>query len=362
MIFMQNSSFQSGLDFNIGRQTHERFRTCAKGRHSQRQACFFSAHGLSAHEHLSALCCQTSWRAQCQILIVLGPALSHDVCATDLARLLARYRSESAGKSQLAVPHGLSLLYDFLQHACQLVRHPNMGNLCRHRLIFEWHCQATVYQGALGHRSRCCRLRVRRQHYRLVSAPTSCGIFLIHQGRHQVPEPAGSAWIHPQLHSRHLRQDQRGHRAGLPSALSRSHVPDGMEIPELQPVVCHSSGPRLLCDPCQEQYPVLASLFHSSGPLQYLCLQRSDRRSHGLLLHQGIPGRFAQIGRQERSLQAQDDLTNNLALKGEFIADYTDNVGMWNCSSNRSSNTCASRRFGHQRERLEEANREPDHV
>ena len=198
MIHLQNLVFQSGLDLNVERQTYGLLRSCAKGRYAPRQARVFSAHGLSANEHLSALCCQASWRAQGQGLLVPGSILCYDVCATDLPGILARYRSQPASTSQSAVPHGLSLRYDFSQHAGQCERHPTLANLCRLRATSDCHGQAAVCQGAFGHRSGCCRLRVRRQHHRLVSFAASLGAVSFHEGRHQAAHAAGLAWLQAQ--------------------------------------------------------------------------------------------------------------------------------------------------------------------
>jgi Transposase DDE domain len=62
-------------------------RSCAKSRYAPRQARVFSAHDLSAHEHLSQVCGKASGRPQGEGLLVSGPVLHHDLCAIDLPRV-----------------------------------------------------------------------------------------------------------------------------------------------------------------------------------------------------------------------------------------------------------------------------------
>src|SRR5580704_17427043 len=94
-----------GVDLNFVGRYSEFFRGAAR---EHRQNAFRSAHGFSALEHLRTDCCTLRWRRS-GANIALCRAVSGDgVCATDLSREPARYRSLPVGSSPEALPHGLS--------------------------------------------------------------------------------------------------------------------------------------------------------------------------------------------------------------------------------------------------------------
>ncbi len=131
MIRLRNSVFCSGLDLNVSSQNFGLLRRRAKDRHAPRQARVFATHDVFAAEHISPVCGVASRRSQGQGLLVSGSIFCHGVCATDLSRIAARYRSEPASPGPAAVPHGLSLSDHLAQYAGQCECHPTLANLCR---------------------------------------------------------------------------------------------------------------------------------------------------------------------------------------------------------------------------------------
>src|ERR1700678_421980 len=94
-----------GVDLNLVGRYSEFFRGTAR---EHRQNAFRPAGGFSALEHLHADCCALR-RRRSGADAVLCRAIPRDgVCATDLSREPARYRSLLVGSSLEALPHGLS--------------------------------------------------------------------------------------------------------------------------------------------------------------------------------------------------------------------------------------------------------------
>src|SRR6202051_3349285 len=94
-----------GVDLNLVGRYSEFFRGAAR---EHRQNAFRPADGFSAVEHLHADCC--ALRRRCSGAdAVLCRAIPRDgVCATDLSREPARYRSLLVASTLEALPHGLS--------------------------------------------------------------------------------------------------------------------------------------------------------------------------------------------------------------------------------------------------------------
>ena len=110
MIHLSNPAFYSGLDLNVASQNYGLLRCRAKDRHAPGQARVFATDDVFAFEHISPLCGVASRRSQGQGLLVSGSISCHGVCATDVSRIVARYRSEPARTGQAAVPHVLITL------------------------------------------------------------------------------------------------------------------------------------------------------------------------------------------------------------------------------------------------------------
>src|SRR6266700_7800460 len=94
-----------GVDLNLAGRYSECFRGVAR---EHRQSAFRPTHGFSALEHVHADC--YALRRRCSgANAVLFRAIPRDgVCATDVSREPARYRSLPVGPSGEALPHGLS--------------------------------------------------------------------------------------------------------------------------------------------------------------------------------------------------------------------------------------------------------------
>src|ERR1700730_5971931 len=93
-----------GVDLNLIGRYSDFFRGSAS---EHRQDAFRSADGFSALEHLHADHCTLRWRRSRANAELLRAISSDGVCATDLSRDLARYRSLPVGSSLEALPHGL---------------------------------------------------------------------------------------------------------------------------------------------------------------------------------------------------------------------------------------------------------------
>src|SRR5258708_40341451 len=95
----------SGVDLNLIGRYSELFRGAAR---EHRQNTFRPTDGFSAVEHLRADCCALRRRCSDTNAVLCRAIPSDGVCATDLSREPARYRSLPVGSSLEALPHGLS--------------------------------------------------------------------------------------------------------------------------------------------------------------------------------------------------------------------------------------------------------------
>src|SRR3546814_10080860 len=109
MIYLGFPVFKSGLDLNVEPMAYGLSYLYAKDRHEPRQACLFSADGVSAAEHFSSLRRSLSGQSQGQGFFLHGSILDDGFCPVDVSRVAARYRTEPACADQAAVSHGPAL-------------------------------------------------------------------------------------------------------------------------------------------------------------------------------------------------------------------------------------------------------------
>jgi hypothetical protein len=119
MISLNKSPQKSGDDFNRLRQTCGFVRISASNPYASRKACIRSTHGAVALVHIRSLRRFSQTRSQDQRLLLLGSIPGHSLCAVDMARVIARHRSQSQSAGQAAVSHGLSLRHRLAQHHLQ---------------------------------------------------------------------------------------------------------------------------------------------------------------------------------------------------------------------------------------------------
>ena len=106
--------------------------------HAPRQARIRATHATSATDYFCPLCGRASRGSQGQRLHLSGSVLCHGLCAVDLPRILARYRSQLACACASAVSHGVR---------CQTI---SRNTLAHANATRPWQIYADLAQHLIG--------------------------------------------------------------------------------------------------------------------------------------------------------------------------------------------------------------------
>ena len=303
MIYLHKTMNLFGLDLNVEAQNRRFLRISAQGSYASGQARFFADHDLSAIDHFSAVRCDASGRTQGQEFFLSGSILRYGIRSTDVSRIPARHRSQSAGASAPVVSHGVSLRDHFSQYTVERERHASVANLCRLCATPDCDGATTVRRRTDGYRFGCHCVCIRCNHNRSVFVGASMGAVSLHQSRNQVAYVARFARFDPDLYSYHRRQDPRSQYFGRSGYRTRRVLPDGSGLPRFQTTSSPSRVECVLCDPRQEQYKIQAPLFPSGRSGQHQSHLRPDWRAAVVLRKQGLSKHVAARCRQRRQRQ-----------------------------------------------------------
>ncbi len=100
--------------------------------HARRTTCFPSSHQPFTVTHLSSLSAMLPWRTLCEIFPVSRSLSGHSVCAVNLLRKSARYRSMSSCSTDQALSYG-DPSHDIAEPTRRYQRTTRLVDLCRLR-------------------------------------------------------------------------------------------------------------------------------------------------------------------------------------------------------------------------------------
>ena len=229
----------------------------------------------------------TPWRQLGRASAVVRRAVPGDgLRAADLARKLARHRSQPVGQCRQAVCDGVSLGGQALHDGrCQRVS--RLAHLVGPGCVADPACAQAVRERCARRRSGQHGVCARFQHHRSVPELVRVGAVSIHQGGHQAAHVAGPARGHPGVHPHQRRQAARRERAGLAGLRGRCVLRDGSRLCGLRQAARIASGRRLLRHARQVDDGCPACVLGSHRS-QHGCHQRPAGHAQWALLGQEV--------------------------------------------------------------------------
>ena len=218
---------------------------------------------------------------------------SHGICATDLARESARYRSDAGRQCEQTLCDGIASQHSSLDVGrCQRVA--RLAHLVgRGRVADSSGTQALQRYGFGRIGSEEHSLRAGCDDNRSVFESVRLGSVSQSQGSRQAAYALGSARRNPSVYPHQRRKDARSQCAGLHANRSWSVLRDGSGLLGFHSTLWLASSRRVLCNESQSQHERSTNLFQA---------RRSNDRSR--LRSNGIAQRVLRHATLPRELEA----------------------------------------------------------
>src|SRR5258705_919593 len=247
-----------------------------------RQVDLRSVDGTSAINNLPSLCGPLRRTPQGQAFQLPGSISLDGVCATDVSREPARYRSLSSRSVFQALPPGSSRDCS-AQCRGQRQRDSGLAHLLRLRSESDRNGTTALRQRTFWSRAERHRLRSGRHHHRSVPLGFSLGAVPFDQGRYQAAYFAGLERQYPFFHSYQRWEVARDQRARRVDYRAWGFLRDGSRLHRFRAFGATERGRQLLCHSCQVQSQSPAPLLPQSRQIDGADL-RPNRDAHRLLL------------------------------------------------------------------------------